>query len=75
MSEQTFPWRERDDYAISAWLNDLLNIIKKRGYILDKNSAMMIFVENANEFMECYCEGYSPMRAFLEYEADPDEED
>jgi hypothetical protein len=68
MSEQTFPWRERDDYAISAWLNDLLNIIKKRGYILDKNSAMMIFVENADLWLECYVEGMSPMEAFSDYD-------
>jgi hypothetical protein len=66
--EQVFPWKERNDYQISAWINDLLNIIKQRGFIIDKNSAMMIFVENSNEFMECYCDGYTPMRAFLEYD-------
>lgn len=68
MSEQTFPWKERDDYSISAWSNDLLNIIKKRGYILDKNSAMMIYIENQNEFLECYVDGMSPMEAFNDYE-------
>lgn len=68
--EQTFPWQERENYQISSWINDLLNIVKQRGFIIDKNSAMMIFVENANEFMECYCDGYSPMEAFLEYEGE-----
>jgi hypothetical protein len=66
--EQVFPWKERNDYQISAWINDLLNIIKQRGFIIDKNSAMMIFVENSNEFMECYCDGMSPMKAFLDYD-------
>lgn len=66
--EQVFPWKERNDYSISAWINDLLNIVKQRGFIIDKNSAMMIFVENASEFMECYCDGMSPMEAFLDYD-------
>lgn len=66
--EKTFPFKERSDYSIAAWLNDLLNLIKKRGFILDKNSALVIFLENSNEFLECYCDGYSPMEAFLEYE-------
>lgn len=66
--EQTFPWQERDNYSVSAWLNDLLNIIKKRGFILDKNSAMMIFLENSNEFLEDYCNGLSPMESYLDYE-------
>jgi hypothetical protein len=68
MSQQTFPWKERDDYSISAWSNDLLNIVKKRGFILDKNSALMIYLENMNEFLECYVDGMSPIEAFNEYE-------
>lgn len=67
---KTFPWQERDDYSISSWLNDLMNIIKQRGYILDKNSAMMIFLENSNEFLEDYCNGLSPMESFLDYEGE-----
>ena len=67
---KTFPWQERDEYQISSWLNDLLNIIKQRGYILDKNSAMMIFLENSNEFLEDYCNGLSPMESFLDYEGE-----
>ena len=67
---KTFPWQERDDYSISSWLNDLLNIIKQRGFILDKNSAMMIFLENSNEFLEHYCNGLSPMESFLDYEGE-----
>lgn len=63
-------FEERTDYGISAWTNDILNIIKKRGFILDKNSAMMIYIENQNEFLECYCDGMSPMEAFLEYEGE-----
>ena len=65
--EQTFPWQEREDYSISSWLNDLLNIIKQRGFILDKNSAMMIFLENADCFLEDYCNGLSPMESWLDY--------
>ena len=67
---KTFPWQERDEYQISSWLNDLLNIIKQRGFILDKNSAMMIFMENSNEFLEDYCNGLSPMESFLDYEGE-----
>ena len=67
---KTFPWQERDDYSISSWLNDLLNIIKQRCFILDKNSAMMIFLENSNEFLEDYCNGLSPMESFLDYEGE-----
>ena len=67
---KTFPWQELDDYSISSWLNDLLNIIKQRGFILDKNSAMMIFLENSNEFLEDYCNGLSPMESFLDYEGE-----
>jgi len=59
---KTFSWQEREDYQISSWLNDLLNIIKQRGFILDKNSAMMIFLENSN--------GLSPMESFLDYEGE-----
>ena len=67
---KTFPWHEREDYQISSWLNDLLNVIKQRGFILDKNSAMMIFLENSNEFLEDYCNGLSPMESFLDYEGE-----
>ena len=67
---KTFPWQERDDYSIGSWLNDLLHIIKQRGFILDKNSAMMIFLENSNEFLDDYCNGLSPMEPFLDYEGE-----
>ena len=67
---KTFPWQEREDYSISSWLTDLLNIIKQRGFILDKTSAMMIFLENSNEFLEDYCNGLSPMESFLDYEGE-----
>ena len=67
---KTFLWQERDEYQISSWLNDLLNVIKQRGFILDKNSAMMIFLENSNEFLEDYCNGLSPMESFLDYEGE-----
>jgi len=67
---KTFSWQEREDYQISSWLNDLLNVIKQRGFILDKNSAMMIFLENSNEFLEDYCNGLSPMESFLDYEGE-----
>lgn len=61
---------EREEYSLSAWINDLLNIIKLRGCIIDKNSAMMIFVENSADFISMYCEGLKPMQAFLEYEGE-----
>lgn len=73
MSEQTFPWRERDDYAISAWTNDLINVIKKRGFLMKKEDAWLVFQENMNEFLDCYVEGMNPVSAFEEYAEDEQE--
>lgn len=61
-------FEERDDYALSAWINDVLNIIKKRGFLMKKEDAFLVFVENSAEFIDCYQSGMSPMEAFQEFE-------
>ena len=68
MSQQTFPWRERDDYAISAWLNDFVNIVKQRHYLVKKADAWLVAQENMNELLDAYVEGLSPISAYNEME-------
>lgn len=58
---------ERDDYDVSAWVNDLINIIKKRGFLVKKEDAWLVVQENLVEFIELYEGGASPQEAFLEY--------
>lgn len=61
-------FEEREDYALSSWIEDLINIIKKRGFLMKKEDSFLVFVENSVEFIDCYLAGMSPMEAFLEYE-------
>lgn len=68
MSEQTFPWRELEEYSISAWLNDLTNIVKKRAFLVKKEEAWLLVLENMNEFLECYVEGMKPIDAWNDFE-------
>lgn len=70
MSSQTFPWRERDDYAISSWLNDLVNIVRKRAFLMKKADAWLLVMENMDDFLSCYVDGMSPVAAFEEYEGE-----
>lgn len=70
MSNQTFPWRERDDYAISSWLNDLVNIVRKRAFLMKKADAWLLVMENMDDFLSCYVDGMSPVAAFEEYEGE-----
>lgn len=70
MNNQVFPFKEREDYALSAWINDLLNIIKRRAWLAKKEDSFLIFVENSAEFMEDYCDGLSPMESYLEFEGE-----
>jgi hypothetical protein len=58
---------ERDDYNVSAWLNDLINILKKRGFLMKKEDAWLVVQENIVEFIEMYEGGSSPQEAFEEY--------
>lgn len=67
--ETTFPFQERNDYSFDIWITDLLNLIKKRSlFIKDKEKAFHVFVDNAAEFTEMYCDGYSPREAFEDFE-------
>ncbi|MNQ94365.1 hypothetical protein D3C85_1098810 [compost metagenome] len=68
MSQQTFPWRERDDYSISAWLSDLTNIVKQRHFLIKKADSWLVVMENMNEVLECYVDGMSPIECYNEME-------
>lgn len=35
---------ERDDYNVSSWIADLINILKKRGFLMKKEDARSILV-------------------------------
>lgn len=58
---------ERDDYGVSSWLNDLINLLKKRGFLMKKEDAWLVVQENIVEFIELYEGGSSPQEAFEEY--------
>lgn len=58
---------ERNDYSLTAWLEDLINIIKKRSFLAKKEDAFLVVLENIVEFEDLYQEGMSPMEAFLDY--------
>jgi len=58
---------ERQDYSASAWLADLTNIIKKRGFLDKKENAWLVIEENIVELIELYEGGSSPNEAFLEF--------
>jgi len=68
--EKVFPFIERNDYAISAWIGDLVNIIKKRGFLMKKEDGFLVFQENSAEFLADYAEGLSPMESFLEFQGE-----
>ena len=58
---------DRDDYDLSAWLEDLVNLLKKRSWLSKKADAWLIVQENIQEFLELYSGGSSPQDAFDEY--------
>lgn len=67
--EKVFPFQERNDYGFDSWINDLLNLIKNRSlFAMKKDQAFLAFVDNAAEFTEMYCDGYSPREAFDDFE-------
>jgi len=57
----------RNDYDVSAWIADLINILKKRGFLMKKEDAWLVVQENIVEFIELYEGGSSPQEAFEEY--------
>lgn len=58
---------EREDYSLTAWFEDLINIIKKRGFLSKKEDAWLVVLENLIEFEDLYQEGLSPIEAFNDY--------
>lgn len=67
--EQVFPFVERNDYAFDSWINDLLNLIKNRSFLpMKKDQAFLVFVDNATEFTQMYCEGCSPREVFDDFQ-------
>lgn len=55
-----------NDYPFSTWLIDLCEIMEKREFI-DKKTALLILVEDIEEFKEMWDEGVRPMEAYHEY--------
>jgi hypothetical protein len=58
---------ERSDYDVAAWIADLINILKKRGFLMKKEDAWLVVQENLVEFIELYEGGASPHEAFEDY--------
>lgn len=58
---------ERNDYDVAAWISDLINILKKRGFLMKKEDAWLVIQENLVEFIELYEGGASPQEAFKEF--------
>lgn len=56
---------ERDDYPLSTWLIDLRDIIAARDFI-EKKAALLIIVEDIEEFISMYEEGLLPQAAYKE---------
>lgn len=56
---------ERDDYPLSTWLIDLRDIIATRN-IMEKKDALIMIVEEIEEWIEIYEEGMQPQAAYKE---------
>jgi len=58
---------DREDYDLSAWIHDLVVIIKKRSWLSKKEDAWIVVQENMRDFLELYDGGASPIEAYNEY--------
>ena len=58
---------DREDYDLSAWTNDTINLIKKRKWFSSKGDAFLFFQENIVEMLQMYSEGLSPRDAYEEF--------
>lgn len=67
--EKVLPFQERSDYPLDFWITDVLNLVKQRNpFIIDKQQAFHVFVDNAAEFIEMYADGASPKEAVNDFE-------
>lgn len=55
----------REEYPLSSWIVDLRDIIAKRE-IIEKKSALLMIVEDIEEFIEMYEQGMMPQAAYQE---------
>lgn len=62
--------KEREDYALSAWLSDLVNILKKREWLSKREQAWEIINDDIIQILEFYQEGSSPIQCYDEYYKD-----
>lgn len=60
-------FKEQDDYSIAAWTNDLVNLIKVRGFLSKKEDAFLVYTENAKEFLDYYLDQMSPREAYNDF--------
>lgn len=65
--EQVYPFQERSDYSLASWINDLLNLIKKKGFLAKKEDSFLVFMENSVEFIQDYCDGMSPLESYNQF--------
>ena len=64
--------KHNDKYTIESWLSDLISIIKNRAFLDKKESAYLVFQENATFFLDRYEEKCKPMEAFVLFEEGDD---
>ncbi len=55
--------KEQEDYPLSTWIIDVMNITSQREFI-EKKDALLLIVEDMVEFLEMYNEGLSPQAAY-----------
>lgn len=55
----------REDYPLSIWIIDLRDILAKREYI-EKKEAILLIVEDIDEYLDMYEGGMSPQEAYRE---------
>lgn len=55
----------REDYPLSAWLDDVAEIIKRRDFV-GKKEALQVVVNDIEDLLEMYQEGLLPQAAYKE---------
>lgn len=55
----------REEYPLPNWIIDLRDILSEREYI-EKKEALLLIVEDIDEFLDMYEGGMSPQEAYLE---------
>ena len=59
-------FKEREDYPISTWIIDLRDVVAQREW-LSKKDVLLLIVEELDQMIEMYEEGFSPQGCYEEY--------